>query len=726
MIGALLLAGAALCFALPRPAAPAEPVTLLLTSNLEGRFIPDIDGQETRDPMLLLGQSIVMESRGTKALYFDLGNAFYPGVLSKHNYGGAMMDFFSHFQCRSTLVSSMDLRVGVSSLEFLQGRGATALLSANIMRDRSPLFRPYIIQELQGRRVAFVGLSSKKILFDIAEKNVYRIIIEDEIKVLKSVVADLKKQSVTDIILLSGLGYRDNMKILNAFPGVRLVLSGGDHRGVLSGGSVVRLDLADRRSIITVPPDRGYCLLKLSLDGGITVSDVQFKKPAYHAVEDEKYGDFLGRITQWKKRFAAEQDMALSRIDRPVRLDQKRTAHLLQDFSEAEVAVVKNNTVSPMDLADKTRLVDVLSAVHDNYAVYTYRLSGEDMTAIRRILKRYTVTGFEDRLIQGYIVMPRRKYRVVSTQTVFEEIEKTLRKKIPFKNTWKTIPDIIIDDLKGRKALLKEDYRYLDRRFRHIIDFYFSAYYEASRIIVDKSVKIPVGETSKSYTKWGVEGRIDFIFYNRHHMIMVTPYINFLRQDRDYLKNLVRGTVAYMPNVHRIVNPYVKSQLDTVLMPVRGGSMPSKVSDYDTLNQFMKYRKLLRPVTIRETVGMNLRTKFLTGTFGCGIEKYIHEPVRPVVFGLEMQVNMRYEFLRNLTYSLKLDLFLSLIGAKGDNKESNYLRNELENAVTIRMNDMIGVSLKHRWYFYQNMSDKRRYSNSQIVTSCDVRTDFKI
>ncbi len=243
---------------------------------------------------------------------------------------------------------------------------------------------------------------------------------------------------------------------------------------------------------------------------------------------------------------------------------------------------------------------------------------------------------------------------------------------------------------------------------------------------MDRTVKIPVGETSKSYTKWGVEGRIDFIFYNRHHMITVTPYINFLRQDRDYLKNLVRGTVAYMPNVHRIVNPYVKSQLDTVLMPVRGATMPSKVSDYDTLNQFIQYRKLLRPVTIRETVGMNIRTKFLTGTFGCGIEKYIHEPVRPVVFGFEMLVNMRYEFLKNLTYNLKLDLFLSLIGAKGKNKESNYFRNELENAVTIRMNDMIGVSLKHRWYFYQNMSDKRRYSNSQIITSCDVRTDFKI
>jgi hypothetical protein len=724
----LALVGAALLIPLPRPAVAAEAVTLLLTSNLEGRFIPDIEGQETRDPMLLLGQSIIMESKRGKVLYLDLGNSFYPGVLSKQNYGGAMMDFFRHFRCRSTLVSSMDLRIGVASLEFLrkQSESGTALLSANIMRDNSPLFTPYIIQEIQGRRVAFVGLSSRKILFDFAEKNVYRIAVEDEVKVLEKVISDLDRQSVEDIVLVSGLTYRENVKLLNTFPRVRLVLTGGDHRGVLSGGRVVRLELADRRSIVTVPPDTGYCLLALSLDGGLSVSGFQFRKPARHAVDDGDYEDFVARLTQWKKQFAAEQDMALTRIERPVRLDQGRIAHLLQDYSSAEVAIVKNNTVNPMDLANDIRLVDVLSAVNDNYAVYTYRLTGEELTSIRNILGHYSVAGYRDRLIQGHIVMPRRKYLVVSTQTVFEDIEKALRKKIIFKNTWKTIPDIIIDDLRGRKAVLAGDFGYIERRFRYLIDIFLSAYYEASRIIVDKGVKVPVGETSRSYTKWGVEGKIDFVFYNRYHTITITPYINYLRQDRDYLKNLIRGTIAYMPNLHPIVNPYVKSQVDTVLLPVRGATMPAKVSDYDSLNQFMQYRKLLRPVTIRETLGMNIHTKFLTGTFGCGLEKYIHDPVRPVVFGFEMLVNMKYDFLKNLSYSLKFDSFLSLIGARGSNKENNYFRSELENAVTIKMNDILGVSLKHRWYYFQNLSDNRRYSNSQIVTSCDVRTDFKI
>ena len=185
-----------LCFsillAIRAQAAQPKTVTLLLTTNLEGRFIPEIEGQETKDPMVLLGQSIIMESRREKIFYFDLGNSFYPGVLSKQNYGAPMMDFFSYIRCRSTLVSSMDLRIGVSSLEFLQSHSETQLLSGNILKENNTLFKPYIIEEMGGRKIAFLGLSSKKILIDIAEKNIYKIGIEDEAKQINAVRREIE------------------------------------------------------------------------------------------------------------------------------------------------------------------------------------------------------------------------------------------------------------------------------------------------------------------------------------------------------------------------------------------------------------------------------------------------------------------------------------------------------------------------------------------------------
>ena len=712
-------------FAIQSQAAPPKSVTLLLTTNLEGRFIPEIEGQETKDPMVILGQSIIMESRREKIFYFDLGNSFYPGVLSKQNYGAPMMDFFSYFHCRSTLVSSMDLRIGVSSLEFLQSHSDTQLLSGNILKENNTLFKPYTIQEMGGRKIAFIGLSSKKILVDIAEKNIYKIGMEDEMKLLGRLMPELKGKGVSEIILLSGLTYSNNMKLMSAFPEIRLVIMGGDQKGRLTGGRVVRVDTADRRSIITVPPDEGYCLLSLSLDDGITVSGTQFKKPAHYAVVDERYDYFIERITQWKKQFAAEAGRLLTRVEKPVKLEQERIASLLKDFSNAEIAIVKDNTINPLVMSDSVKFADILAAVNDNYVVYTYRISGDDLSSLADSLSGYTISGYGDKKVQGYDVVSNRQYQVVSTQTVFEEIQGILKKKIQYRNTWETIPDIIVEDLRSRRVVLKDDFRYLDEVFRYMINVYLSGFYEASRIIVDNKIKIPVGEPDQSYNKWGLEGRLDLTLYNRYHMLIITPYINYSRQNEQFLSNLLRDTVKYVLNLHPVVNLYEKSQIETVVLPVRGAVLPNGLASTDDLKQYINYRRVLRPVTVRETVGMSLQSPLVTGNIGCGFEKYIHDPVNPLVFGIEMLLNFKYEFLKYLTYTLKFDSFWSLLRARGQSRESYYFRSELENALSVKLTDILSFSLKHRWYFYQNLSNNKHYSNSQIVTALDFRMDFK-
>ncbi len=696
-----------------------------MTSNLEGRFSPEIENQETKDPMILLAQSIVMESQKEKVLYFDLGNSFYPGVLSMQNYGAPVMDFFTYFRCRSTLVSSMDLRVGVTSLEFLQRRSLTQLLSGNILKEGATLFKPYLLQELGGRKIAFVGVSSPKLLFDVAEKNIYKISIEDETKLLNRLIPELKEKGITDIILLSGLSYTRNMKLLSAFPEIRLVIAGGDQKGMLARGRVVRVDTADGRSVISVPPEKGYCLLTLSLDAGVTVSNVRFKKPARYAVTDMQYGYFIERITQWKKQFAGEAERVLTRAEKPITLDQERIASLLRDYFKAELAIVKNSTVTPTEIKDSIRLADILAAESDNFAVYVYRLSGDDLDSLSDSMSDYTVSGYADKKIQGYPLTPGGRYLVVSTQTVYEEIRRTLKKKIQYQNTWKTIPEIIIADLRSRKVVLKDDFRYLEERFRYMVNLYLAGFYEAARIIVDNQISIPVGEPDQSYNKWGLEARLDFTVYNRDQMLIFTPYINYSRQDALFLSNLLRMTYKHLVNLHPVVNPYMKSQIESVVIPVRKAALPSGLFNENDLKQYLDYRKLLRPVTIRETLGMSLKAPYVDGNLGLGFEKYIHDPVKPFVFGIEAIFSFKYEFLKYLTYGLKFDSFLSLLRARGKNKESYYFRSELENALSVKVTDILGFSLKYRWYLYQNLSNNKRYSNSQFVTACEVKMDFK-
>ena len=106
------------------------------------------------------------------------------------------------------------------------------------------------------------------------------------------------------------------------------------------------------------------------------------------------------------------------------------------------------------------------------------------------------------------------------------------------------------------------------------------------------------------------------------------------------------------------------------------------------------------------------------------MEKYIHEPVNPAVFGIEALFAFNYQFLNYLTYGLKLDSFLSPIKAGSKNSDNNYFRSLLENSLSIRVMDTLSFSLRHRWYYYQNLYNNKHYSSTQFLTSCDFRMNF--
>ncbi len=130
----ILLPGAVILFLLSGldPVLSAE-LTVIMTSNLEGR-VSTREINEDDDFFLKLGQSILAEKRRSGAdVYVDLGNAFYPGPLSRYSFGSVMMDFLESMECSATLISSRDLRIGIDNLEFIKSDKRTVLLSANII-----------------------------------------------------------------------------------------------------------------------------------------------------------------------------------------------------------------------------------------------------------------------------------------------------------------------------------------------------------------------------------------------------------------------------------------------------------------------------------------------------------------------------------------------------------------------------------------------------------------
>ncbi|RJQ82502.1 MAG: hypothetical protein C4519_07810 [Desulfobacteraceae bacterium] len=695
-----------LCGLGPAGAADAQVhIKLLLTSNIQGRSMLAMENQAHLDPLLVLAQNILAEHKTGADLYLDLGNAFYPGVISKFSSGSIMMDFLDGFGCAATLVSSKDLRVGVKNLEHLQKSRTVRLLSANIARPTGTVFTPFVISEVRGLRIAFVAISSKRLEFDIAEKDLYGIGLKDEMEALEPVVNEIRTAGVNHIILLTGLKVETVMRLLDAFPQIGLALCGGDSTGTLYDGKASRIDLADGRSILMMDDRFDYYTVDLSMDKGMHPLTLRPHKAVPLETDDISYLQFIDRLALWKTKYLAEQSHQVAEAgDGQYVLDDVRLAQLLRDRFNSEIAIVDTNTINSYPITRDIRRSDLLGLVNLDYNVFTFVLRGHELRFLHQNHSNLVLVGLSPGkliTVQGYPVEDHRNYKVAATQPAFEKVQRLLGKNMAFKNSWTTVTDLLVEDLKHERVTLRKDYAYLERRYRTLFDVYLSNFVASGDVHRSGSVATPVDQPAQSYSRWGLEDRIDWTLYNQNHRFVLTPYLFYLRQDDEYIQNLLRGTLLYEYNLSESLRPYNKFQIDTVVEDIAGE----------------------RPILIRETMGVSAYFNHLSGRLGLGFEKKIQDPAEDALFGLEVILGFRYPFFKHFTYLFEIDNFASIRTRDGGQLG---LRSSIDNALAIRINDYLSLSLKHKYFYLHEDELDADYRSSQIFTTVDLITNLKI
>ena len=112
--------------------------------------------------------------------------------------------------------------------------------------------------------------------------------------------------------------------------------------------------------------------------------------------------------------------------------------------------------------------------------------------------------------------------------------------------------------------------------------------------------------------------------------------MNFIKEkigdEEYYLANELSAKLLYQYSINIHVQPYFKSQCNTVVKPI-------EVEDEET----GLYEKK-RPVDIRETAGILFNTKFTTTKLGGGFDKRVHDDEDYPNYGLEFTVSVRYPF----------------------------------------------------------------------------------
>ncbi len=136
-------------------------------------------------------------------------------------------------------VGCLDL---IQGLDFLRQESAQGLpiLSANLLHPstKDPIFPPYMIKEIGGLRVGFIGLlpqeSEPEISLAIRRANEGKLLIGEPVEAAKAAVHKVRDKADL-IVLLSDLGLHRDQMLAKAVPGIHFILGGHEGRFTRKG-----------------------------------------------------------------------------------------------------------------------------------------------------------------------------------------------------------------------------------------------------------------------------------------------------------------------------------------------------------------------------------------------------------------------------------------------------------------------------------------------------------
>lgn len=277
---ALLLATTLLLSLFTVASAEAEPVTLVIfhTNDVHAR----VQGSSS-----VIGHAkiatIVQAERdlGANVLLFDAGDATHGQSVGNLSEGAAIIEVMNAMGYDAMVAGNHDFNFGQDRLLELAEFADFPILGANVLNeDATPFLTEYIIREIDGVRIAIIGLATPETLFKTHPKNVEGLTFADPAEIAAKLVA-LLKNDVDFIIALSHLGQDGEFTsamVAEAVPGIHLIIDGHSHdKGVLMVGKTVIVqtgEYANNLGRIDVSFAAGSIVIESSLIAAADTVDV--------------------------------------------------------------------------------------------------------------------------------------------------------------------------------------------------------------------------------------------------------------------------------------------------------------------------------------------------------------------------------------------------------------------------------------------------------------------
>ena len=221
---------APVAFKAPEPLSQEVKITIMHTNDVHARIV---------ESKTELGYSKIAaafsdaKSKNPNTLLIDVGDTFHGLPIANIDQGASIVKLMNEMGYSYMTTGNHDYNYGFNRLMELEKAAKFKILAANVYKDGKRVFTPYIIQTIQGVRVAFFGLATPETAYKTDPKGIEGVSFTDPIVEGRMIANELAGQYDV-LVLLSHLGIDKSsdptsIKVAQAIPELDVIIDGHSH-----------------------------------------------------------------------------------------------------------------------------------------------------------------------------------------------------------------------------------------------------------------------------------------------------------------------------------------------------------------------------------------------------------------------------------------------------------------------------------------------------------------
>lgn len=176
--------------------------------------------------------SAVVDGQGV--LVLGAGDDFQGTLFSTMTRGASQITLLNQLAPDAVTLGNHEFDYGWENIDSLvKYRVKYPVVSSNLYyKNGKRMVKPYIIKQVNGARVAIIGMMTENLSGVTLPRNIENIKIEKEADALRKILPHVKKEKPDIIIVLSHIGLESDIQLAESFPDVDLFVGGHSHTAI--------------------------------------------------------------------------------------------------------------------------------------------------------------------------------------------------------------------------------------------------------------------------------------------------------------------------------------------------------------------------------------------------------------------------------------------------------------------------------------------------------------